>query len=146
MLAYHVVIVGKNYGLAQVIGKALRHGRKGELRFRAVLGLAQVAAQNYLAAVGNQLLDGGQRRHNPLIAGDLTLLHGNVKIAANQNPLAGNLNVINRLLGHGAHSFNFCYFSVKIYCQRPGAIHAEGRAINWRNSSGAASPGRPPHR
>ena len=101
VLADDSVVIREHNRLAQVLGQALRHRREGELRFRAVLRLAQMAAQDHPAAVRDQLLDGRQRRHNALVVGDLAILHRNIEIAAHKHFLAGDPDVVNGHFCHG---------------------------------------------
>ena len=101
VLADNVVVVREHNRLAQVLGETLGNGREGELGFRAVLRLAQVAAKNHLAAVRDQLLDRRQRGHDALVVGDLAILHRNIEIAAHKHFLAGDLDVVHRHFCHG---------------------------------------------
>ena len=101
VLADDVVVIRKHDRLAQVLGETLGNGREGELGFRAVLRLAQVAAKDHLAAVRNQLLNGRQRSNDTLIVGDLAILHRNIEIAAHKHFLAGDPDVVNGHFCHG---------------------------------------------
>ena len=101
VLAHDVVVIGKHDGLAQVLGEALGHGRQGELGLRAVLRLAQMAAQDHAAAVGDQLLDRRERGDDALVVGDLAVLHRDVEVTAHEHLFAGHFDVVNSLLGHG---------------------------------------------
>ena len=94
VLAHHGVVVCKGDRLAQQLAQAHSHGGQAELCLGAVLGLAQMAAQDDLAAVGNELLDGGQGGDNAVVVGDDPVLHGHVEIAANQHALALHIDVV----------------------------------------------------
>ncbi len=100
VVADHRVVIGEHDGLTQQFAQANRHGCQRELLFRAVLRLAQMAAQDDLCAVSDQLLDGRKRGHDALVVGDLAVLHGDVEVTANQHLLARNLDVVNRFLSH----------------------------------------------
>ena len=106
VFAHNVVVIGEHNVLAQQLAQAHGHGSQGKLFFGAVLGLAQMAAQDDLAAVRDQLLDGGQRSLDALVVGDFAVLHGHVEVNANQNPLAFYIDVVDGFLCHDrCHSF-----------------------------------------
>ena len=98
VVAHHVVIVGKDNVLAQLCAQGLGHRRQAELGLGAVLGLAQVAAQDHLCAVVDQLLDGGQGRVDAVLVGDDTIFHRDVEVAADKHLLAAVILVVDRLL------------------------------------------------
>ena len=58
--AHDGVVIGKHNGLAQLCAQSHSNGCQAELCLGAVLGLDQVAAQDDLSAIVDQLLDGGQ--------------------------------------------------------------------------------------
>ena len=118
-------VMGKGDLLAQQLGKTRRHGGQGQLllglfpgipgqtgrvlalfrllfhplvkvRFR----LAQVGAGDDCRTLFQEIADGGQGRHDPLVAGDLAGLFvlGHVEIAAQQDLLALYVNVTHGLL------------------------------------------------
>ena len=95
LLAHNGVVIGEHNVLAQQLAQTHGYGSQAELLFGAVLGLAQMAAQDHLATVLDQLLDGGQGGNDAVIVGDHALLHGNVEIAAHQNALALNVQFLN---------------------------------------------------
>ena len=101
ILADDVVIIGEYNVLTEQFAQAYCNGSQRELFFRTVLRLAEMAAQDYLAAVSNQLFDGGQGGNNTLVIRNDAVLHGYVEITANQNPFSFYLNVINCFLCHG---------------------------------------------
>ena len=103
VFAHHGVVIGKDHGLPQQFREANSAGGQAELGLGAVLRLAQVAAQDNLAAVGHQLLDGGQGRHNAVVVGDDAVLHGDVEVNTDQHPLAFYVNVVNSLFAEKAH-------------------------------------------
>ena len=93
-------ISGKNDLLAEEFRQALGYRCKGELGLPLSLGLAQVGAGNDSRAMIKQVADGGDGGNDTLVAGDLTglLVLGNVKVAAEQDFLALDVNVINGFL------------------------------------------------
>ena len=97
VLADDIVIVRKGNRLAQLLAQADSNGGQAELGLGAVLRLAQMAAQNDLSAVGNQLLDGRQCGVDAVIVGDNAVLHRDVEVAANQYALAGVVLIVNGL-------------------------------------------------
>src|SRR5699024_3138530 len=98
VLAHDVVIVGKDDFLAQLSAQGLGDGGQAELGLGAVLGFAQVAAQDDLCAVIDQLLDGGHSRVDAVLVGDDAVLHGDVEIAADKHFLAAVVLVVDGLL------------------------------------------------
>ena len=97
VLADDIVIVRKGNRLAQLLAQADSNGGQAELGLGAVLRLAQMAAQDDLSAVGNQLLDGRQCGVDAVIVGDNAVLHRDVEVAANQYALAGVVLIVNGL-------------------------------------------------
>ena len=115
-------IMGKEHLPAQQLGQALGHRGQGQLPQRLFpcllrqlgrilalfkllfhplvkhrLGLAQMGASNNRRAVLQQVLNGGQGRHNTLVAGDgsCLLVLGDIEIAAQEHLLAGNVYICN---------------------------------------------------
>ena len=82
--------IGRNEGnlcgnqLSQTGSSSLQ----GELILRTILRLAQMRAQNYLCALRNQLVDGRECSLNTIVVGDHAVLHRNVEVHTNQNPLS----------------------------------------------------------
>ena len=120
VLAHHVM--GKEHFPAQQLGQALRHRGQGQLLQRLFpgllrqlggvlallqllfhplvkhrLGLAQVGAGDDRRTVLQQVADGGQGRHNALVAGDGPglLVLGDVEIAAQEHLLTGGVYICN---------------------------------------------------
>ena len=83
--------------LAQQLRKAVRHDLQAQLFLPLALGLAHVGAEDDLCAVLHQITDGGKSGDDPLVGSDLAVLGGDVEVAAAQNPLAGYINILNRL-------------------------------------------------
>ena len=98
VLAHNVVVVSKHNGLAQLCAQSHSNGCQAELCLGAVLGLAQVAAQDDLSAIVDQLLDGGQSCVDAVLVGDDTVLHRDVEIAADKHLLAAVVLIVDRLL------------------------------------------------
>ena len=96
VFAHHGIVIGKNHGLAQLCGQSLGHRGQTELCLGAVFGLAEMAAQNHLCTVIQQLLNGGQSGIDAVFVGDLAVLHGNIEITANQNFFACVVGIIDR--------------------------------------------------
>ena len=97
VVAHDGVVIGKHNVLAQLGGQGHGNGGQAELGLGAVLGLAQMAAQDDLRAIVDELLDGGQRRIDAVLVGDDALLHGDVEIAAHQHALAGVVLIVDGL-------------------------------------------------
>ena len=98
VLAHNVVVVSKHNGLAQLCAQSHSNGCQAELCLGAILGFAQVAAQDDLCAIVDQLLDGGQSRVDAVLVGDDTIFHRNVEIAADKHFLAAVILIVDRLL------------------------------------------------
>ncbi len=84
--------------LAQQLADPLGNHSQAEFRGGAVLGLAHVGAEDDLGVVVDQVLNGGHGGHDPLVGCNDAVLGGYIEVAAAQNPLAGYVNVLNRLL------------------------------------------------
>ena len=97
VLADNGVVVSKGDGLAELLAQADSNGGQAELSLGAVLRLAQVAAQDDLGAIIDQLFDGRQGRVDAVVVGDDAVLHRNVEVAANQHALAGVIFIVNGL-------------------------------------------------
>ena len=93
---------------AQQLAQTLRHGRQRQLHLPLALGLAQVGAGDDRRAVVQQILDGGQCRHDALVAGDRArfLVLGHVEVAAQQDLLALDVYILYRffIVIHGIRS------------------------------------------
>jgi len=98
VVAHDGVVVRKHNGLAQLCAQRHSNGCQAELCLGAVLGLAQVAAQDDLSAIVDQLLDGGQSRIDAVLVGDDTVLHRDVEITADKHLLAAVVLIVDRLL------------------------------------------------
>ena len=98
VLAHDVVVVSKDNGLAQLCAQSHSNGSEAELCLGAVLRLAQMAAQNDLRAVIDQLLDGGQSRIDAVLVGDHAVLHRDIEIAADKDLLAAVILIVDRFL------------------------------------------------
>ena len=68
------------------------------------VGLTHVGAENDLGTMLQQILNGGQRTDDTLIAGDLAVLHGNVEIAAHQYTLARYVQILDGLFVQVTHN------------------------------------------
>ena len=97
VLADNGVIVSKGDGLAQLLAQADSNRGQAELGLGAVLRLAQVAAQDDLGAIIDQLFDGRQSRVDTVVIGDHAVLHRDVEVAANQHALASVVFIVNGL-------------------------------------------------
>ena len=73
-LAGHVIIGNEFHFLAQLLGQSGRYGSQGLAFVGAVFHLAQMGAEDHLAAVVDQLLDGGQSRYDTGFVGDHAVL------------------------------------------------------------------------
>ena len=72
--AGYIVVSYESNLFAQLLGQSLGNGCQRFAFVGAVLYLAQMRAQNYLAAIVDQLLDGGQSCNDTGIVSDLTVL------------------------------------------------------------------------
>ena len=101
-------ILGEDDLPAQQLAQTLRHGRQRQLHLPLALGLAQVGAGDDRRAVVQQILDGGQCRHDALVAGDRArfLVLGHVEVAAQQDLLALDVYILYRffIVIHGIRS------------------------------------------
>ena len=97
--AHHVL--GHDHVLAQQLAQAGGHRLQAQGRHHLALGLAHVGAGDHGGILVQQVLDGGQSGPDALVVGDdaaAVLGHGHVKIAAQQDLLAGHINVLYSLL------------------------------------------------
>ena len=88
-------ILGEDDLAAQQLTETLRHRGKAQLFLPLALGLAQMGTGDHRRALVQQVPDGGQRRHDALVTGDLAggLVLGYVEIAAQQDLLARYIHV-----------------------------------------------------
>ena len=56
-----------------------------------------MGAENDLGLMVHQVLDGGHGGHDPLVGSDLTVLGGDIEVAAAQDPLTGYVDILNGL-------------------------------------------------
>ena len=91
-------ILGHDDGLTQQLAQAVSHDLQAQLGLVLALGLAHVGAEDDLGAVVDEILDGGQRGHDTLVAGDDAALDGHIEVAAAEYPLAFYINVFHRFL------------------------------------------------
>ena len=83
--------------LGQLVGRRLH----AVLRVRSVLGPSQVAHQDQPSAAVDHGADRRQRHANPPVVGDLLLvIQRHIEIDAHQHGLAGDIDILNRLLRH----------------------------------------------
>ena len=97
-------VLGQLHLKAQLLGKALGHGREGILHVELALGTAQMRAEDDGGAMLEQVFDRRKRGVDARFVGDvLVLVQGHVEVAANQYFLAGNVDVLDRLFveAHG---------------------------------------------
>ncbi len=86
------------HGLAQKLGQAVCHDLQRERGIGAVLGLTHVRAENDARTMLDKIFDRRQRRDNALVAGDLAVFGGDVKVAAAQNALSADVDVFHGFL------------------------------------------------
>ena len=98
VLAHNVVVISEHNGLAQLCAQSHSNGCQAELCLGAVLGFAQVAAQDDLSTIVDQLLDGGQSRIDAVLVGDHAVLHRDIEIAADKDLLAAVILIVDRFL------------------------------------------------
>ena len=85
--------------LTEQLGQALCDRRQGVLHVELALRTAQVRAQNNCCVVAEQVLDGLERCADALVIGDVAVLVlRNVEVAADDNLLTGNVNILDALL------------------------------------------------
>ena len=86
-------------GNTQHVGQMLGNGCQGILHLSFALGLAQVRAEDNGSALIQQIADGGQCLTDTLVVGDgAVAILRYVKVAADQDLLALNVDVLNRFL------------------------------------------------
>ena len=79
---------------AQLLGQALCNGSQRVLHVELALRTAKMRAQDDGSVVLEQILDGGQCSNDTGFVGDVAFsIQRDVEVAANENFLAGNLNV-----------------------------------------------------
>ena len=89
----------KDHVLSEQPSQPLRDGRQAEFWIELALGAAEVRAENDFAAVVDHTVDGRKRGTDPGVVGDLQgIVEGHVEIGADDDPLAGQRHVVDRLL------------------------------------------------
>ena len=90
-------VLGEDDLLPQQLAETLRHGGQTQLGLPFALGLAQMGAGDDRRLLFQQVADGGQRRHDALVAGDSARLFvlRHIEIAAQQDLLPGHVHVQN---------------------------------------------------
>ena len=91
-------VLGHLDRLAQQLGQTVGHDLQAQLRLHFALGLAHVGAEDDAGIVLHEILDGRQRGDDALVARDLPVLGGDVKVAAAKDALARDVDIFNRLL------------------------------------------------
>ena len=91
-------VLGHLDRLAQQLGQTIGHDLQAQLRLHFALGLAHVGAEDDAGIVLHEILDGRQRGDDALVARDLPVLGGDVKVAAAKDALARDVDIFNRLL------------------------------------------------
>ena len=91
-------VLGHLDRLAQQLGQTVGHDLQAQLGLDLALGLAHVGAEADARAMLHAILDGRQRGNNALVARDFAVLGGDVKVAAAEHALTGNVDIFNRLL------------------------------------------------
>ena len=87
---------------AQLLGQALGDGREGVVHVELALRAAQMRAQNDGGAVVQQIFDGRQSRVDAGFIGDVLIsVQRHVKVAADENLLALDVDVLDGFLVHG---------------------------------------------
>ena len=84
--------------LAQQLAQTVGDDLQGQLRLPLALGLAHMGAEDDARTVRDQILDGRQRGDDALIARDLAVLGGDVEVAAAEDSLALDVDVLNGFL------------------------------------------------
>ncbi len=97
-LACYIVIRYENNLLAELLGQSLCNGCERLLLVGTFLYLAEVGAEDYPAAVVNQLLNGRQRRYDSRLVRNLAVLQRYVEVTSYQNSLSLRIDIINRFL------------------------------------------------
>jgi hypothetical protein len=62
-----------------------------------------VRAKNNLCTLAEKVLDSGESANDSLVRGDNAILHGNVKVATNEDGFAGYVDVFNVFLVISCH-------------------------------------------
>ena len=87
--------------LAQERGEPLRGGSEAHLRHLLSLRAAQVGEQDRLPAVRHGVPDGGDRRLDPRVVGNVPrLVQRHVEIDADQHPLPGKIQLVDGAVLH----------------------------------------------
>ena len=95
--------------LTKKLAQALSNNFQAQLGLPLPLGLAHMGAENHLCAIVDEILDGGKGGNDALVAGNLTVLKGNVKVATAEHALAGHVDVTNGFLVV-VHKCSSCFF------------------------------------
>ena len=92
-------VLGENALLPEQLAQTDGDGGETQTLLPLSLGLSEVGAGDDRRPAGEQGADGGQARDDALVAGDGAglLVLGNIEIAAQENLLAGNVDVVDGL-------------------------------------------------
>ena len=92
-------VLGENDLLPEQLAQTDGDGGETQTLLPLSLGLSEVGAGDDRRPAGEQGADGGQARDDALVAGDGAglLVLGNIEIAAQENLLAGNVDVVDGL-------------------------------------------------
>ena len=82
-----------------------------------IVRLAHVRAQNDFRVVLHQVFDGGQRAHDAVFVGDLSVLHRNVEVHADEHSLAAYIYIGDRLFIHDSYLlvFSLSYIMIPFF-------------------------------
>ena len=93
-------ILDKGNGLPELSGEILGDRRKAEVGILLSLGSAEVAAKDNFGALFDEVANRGKGRNDSGIVGNRSVLQGNIKVAAHEHALPGEVDVFDGLSGH----------------------------------------------
>ena len=90
------------HGTPEQLRQPNRHRLEAHLRIRLALGAAQVACQNHTRAMVERVLNGGERRPHPFVAGNLLppRRQRDIKVRTDENRFALEIQISNRNFRH----------------------------------------------
>jgi len=95
-------VAGHAHRASQQLRQPIRDGLEPEGIVDLALGTAEVAGQNHAGTALQQIADGGQAGANARVVGDPAVIQRDVQVGAQEDPLAGDVDVANRLLLEGS--------------------------------------------
>ena len=115
-------VAGDRHVPAEELRQPLRDGPQAEAVLDLAVGPAEVAREDDPRAVGEQVVDGRDGGADARVVGDLAVLERDVEVDADEDALAGDVDVADGQLVHGR----------SLRCRRQAAVPARRGASRRR--------------